>query len=105
MTLLEQKTTRWDGTSFTSRRAPKLFIHTGHDKAHACTGIGHAAEVLTKVLGRNVTPGQITRRTKALEGQCLGRGVRLVWVDTNKQEFPNRSPQELESSTVGLPES
>ena len=89
MSFLEQVTTRYDGSTFKSKRCAKLHVHHA-DQAHACTGVSHAAVVLSDVLGTPVTAGQITRRTRALKRLCVSRGIYLKWVKAEEM-FPEEA--------------
>lgn len=75
-----QTTIRFDGTEFRSCRRPKLHVVKPDGTLHACTGVGHAAVVLSGILGgERVLHGQITRRSAKLKERLEEKRVALKW--------------------------
>ena len=80
MDYLNQTTMRHDGTLFRSRRKPKLHIRKPDGTLHACTGVAHAAEVLSRELGGEpITAGHVTRRSQRLRKRMVLSDVHLAW--------------------------
>ena len=80
MEFLDQTTIRFDGTKFHSRRRPKLHVVKPDGTLHTCTGVGHAAVVLSGILGgERVSHGHITRRSRKLMDRLEEKRVALKW--------------------------
>ena len=80
MPYVNQLTTRWDGTEFVSRRSPKLHIRKADGALHACTGVAHAAVVLSTMCGGDpITAGAVTRRSRGLRKRLLACNVAILW--------------------------
>ena len=97
MEYLKQTTMRYDGTLFRSKRRPKLHIRKSDGTLHACTGVAHAAEVLSRELGGEpITAGHVTRRSRLLRKRMIMCDVHLAW---QSEVWPPTTEEEETAAT------
>ena len=106
MEYLTQTVLRYDGTLYRSRRKPKLHIRKPDGTLHACTGVAHAAEVLSRELGGEpITAGHVTRRSQRLRKRMVLSDVHLAWqseVWPTMEEAPSAAAQSSPLRSVAL---
>jgi hypothetical protein len=75
---------RPDGTSYISRRKPKIELTLGDGSTRWCTGLAHCCVVLSGILDKRISINHLYRRSPTLLKEMKQNNIKIRFLGKNR---------------------